>query len=437
MNESGFAMSYLSEIILDGQERALSCGVQRHLSYELVSRKAFVCIGVRRCGKSTLLDQIMAALIGKGISRQSMLYVNFFDDRLDSQRHGQIGDVIETYFTLFPEKRGHEKVYCFLDEIQMVDNWEPFVERLLRAENCEVFLTGSSSRMLSKEIATQMRGRAATWELFPFSFREFLDRRDIPYERISSPVRSRIQQGFLEFWECGGFPEVTDMSARLRVMTHQEYFKTIVHRDVVERNDAAHPQAVLDLALRLINQVGSMYSVNALTGYVKSLGHKTTKTFVGECVEWLQDAYALFPVKIFHPSQSVQNANTRKIYCADHAMVRSVSSGILINAGHLLENLVFTHLRSITHRIHYYRTASGREVDFIWQRDGKEWQLVQVCETLVQPETRKREITALQEAMRELHIGEATIVTRDGDETVETADGVIHVTPAWRYLLKM
>ncbi len=428
-------MSVISEIILDGQERDLTLGTPRHIPYELVARKAFVCIGVRRCGKSTLMDQIMQKLIGQGVSRQNMLYVNFFDDRLDPQRHGRIGDVIEAYFALFPGKRGREKVYCFLDEIQMCEKWEPFVDRLLRAENCEVFLTGSSSRMLSKEIATQMRGRAVTWELFPFSFREFLDRRDIPYARVSSSVRSGIQKCFAEFWECGGFPEVADMSARLRVMTHQEYFKTIVHRDIVERHDTAHPQAVLDLALRLINQVGSMYSINSLTGYLKSLGHKTTKVFIGECVEWLEDAYMLFPVKIFHPSLSIQNANTRKIYCADHAMVRSVSSGILVNAGHLLENLVFCHLRCMTNKIHYYRTAKGREVDFIWQRDGKDWQLLQVCETLVPPDARKREVAALQDAMLERKIGEATIVTRDEDETIETADGIIRVVPAWQYFL--
>lgn len=429
-------MSTLSEIIVDGQVRELSAGITRHLPYERVESKAFVCIGVRRCGKSTLMDQIMETLIANGVSRQNMLYVNFFDDRLDPQRHGRIGDVIETYFELFPEKRGREKVYCFLDEIQMGDQWEPFVERLLRAENGEVFLTGSSSRMLSKEIATQMRGRAVTWELFPFSFKEFLDRRSIAYDRISSQTRSRIQNCFREFWECGGFPEVADMTARLRIMTHQEYFKTIVHRDVVERNDAAHPQAVLDLALRLINQVGSMYSVNALTGYLKSRGHKTTKTFVGHCIDWLEDAYALFPVKIFHPSMAVQNVNTRKIYCVDHAMIHSVSSGILINAGHLLENLVFSHLRSKTNRIHYYRTAKGREVDFIWKIDGQDWQLVQVCETLASTDTRKREVTALQEAMHERQLEVATIVTRNEEETIRTEDGVIRVIPAWRYLIE-
>jgi len=429
-------MNALSEIVLDGQERPLECGVPRHLPYELAQGKAFVCIGVRRCGKSTLLDQIMERLQTDGIARQNMLYINFFDDRLEPLRHGRVADLVETYFAIYPDKRGREKVYCFLDEIQVVDGWEPFVDRLLRAENCEVFLTGSSSRMLSKEIATQMRGRGVTWELFPFSFPEHLDRRGIPTSPMSSRQRSRIQKCFEEFWERGGFPEVADMSPRLRLMTHQEYFKTIVHRDVVERNDAAHPQAVLDIALRLINQVGSMFSINALTGYVKSLGHKTTKTFVGQCITWLHDAYALFPVQIFHPSASVRNANTRKIYCADHGMVRSISNGILVNSGHLLENLVFTHLRTLTERIHYYRTANGREVDFMWQHGNSDWQLLQVCDSITAPETRKRELSALQEAMRERDAREATIITRNEDETLRTNDGVIRVVPAWRYLLE-
>ena len=427
-------MSALSEIILDGQECELQCGVSRRLHYELVPGKAFIATGVRRCGKSTLLTQIMHRLQQQGVSRQNMLCLNFFDDRLQPQRHGGIGETIETYFELYPNKRGAETVYCFLDEIQMVDGWEPFVARLLRSEKCEVFLTGPSSRMLSKEIATQMRGRGLSWELFPFSFREYLDYCEIPAGPLSSSLRSKHQNAFGRFWETGGFPEVIDMSPRLRVMAHQEYFKTIVHRDVVERNDAAHPQAVLDLALRLINQVGSMYSINALTGYVKSLGHRASKTFVGDCVNWLHDAYALFPVKIFHPSQSVQNANTRKIYCADHSMVRSISTGMLVNSGHLLENLVFTHLRTMSERIHYYRTENGREVDFIWQSPGQDWQLVQVCETLASPETRKRELTALQESIREWRLNRATVVRRNEAERIYTESGIIEVMPAWRFL---
>jgi predicted AAA+ superfamily ATPase len=316
----------------------------------------------------------------------------------------------------------------------MAAGWEPFVDRLLRTEKCEVYITGSSSRMLSREIATQMRGRAVPWELFPFSFREYLDWRGQRYGRPSSKTRTGIRKCFAEFWERGGFPEVRDASSRIRLMTHQEYFKTVIHRDIVERNDAAHPQAVLDASLRLINQVGSMFSVNALTDYLRSLGHKVTKSFVSDCVRWLEDAYFLFPVSIFHPSVSVQNANTRKVYGVDHALVRSVSNGILVNSGHLLEDLVFVHLRSMTDRIHYYRTRTGKEVDFAWSAGEGDWRLVQVCESLAADKTRKRERRALEEAMAELGIAAGTVVTRDDSETIETDRGRITVVPAWEYL---
>jgi len=425
----------LKEIILDAQEQPLVCGVPRHLSYEIVPGKAFVAIGVRRCGKSTLLAQVMERLATGGVHRSNLLYVNFFDDRLDQVRRGNVADVPEAYYSLYPEKRRKETVYCFLDEIQMVDDWEPFVDRLLRTEHCHVFLTGSSSRMLSKEIATQMRGRSLTRELFPFSFGEFLDSRSVDYQRMSSRTRTAVRKGFDEFWERGGFPEVANASARVRVMTHQDYFRTIVHRDVVERNDAAHPQAVADLSLRLVNQVGAMYSVNALTGYLKSLGHRLSKSFVAECLEWLEDAYFLFSIRIFHPSLSIQNANTKKVYAVDHAMVRSVSNRMLVNSGYLLENLVFSRLRSLTPRIHYYRTGTGKEVDFIWQCDEGAWRLTQVCESLAAEKTRKREIGALLEAMAERGVARGTIVTRNETETVKTDVGVVEVLPAWRWLL--
>jgi predicted AAA+ superfamily ATPase len=117
-------------------------------------------------------------------------------------------------------------------------------------------------------------------------------------------------------------------------------------------------------------------------------------------------------------------------------MVRSVSNGILVNSGHLLENLVFAHLRSMTDRIHYYRTGTGKEVDFIWQGEGRDWRLVQVCESLDAPDTRKRELSALEEAMRERRSRAGTVVTRDGDEAIDSDAGSIRVVPAWRYLLE-
>ena len=165
----------LQEIMLDFQELQLETGTSRRLKLEMVPGKASVCIGVRRCGKSTYLFQIMEQLQKDGVQPENILYLNFFDDRLHALQHEDLGVILEAYFGLYPEKKSSQTVYCFFDEVQAVSNWEPFVDRLMRTEKCRVYLTGSSARMLSKEIATQMRGRALSWELFPFSFREFLN----------------------------------------------------------------------------------------------------------------------------------------------------------------------------------------------------------------------------------------------------------------------
>jgi predicted AAA+ superfamily ATPase len=298
-----------------------------------------------------------------------------------------LGVIAEAYYSAYPEKKHGETVYCFFDEIQAVRGWEPFVNRLMRTENCEVYLTGSSARMLSKVIATQMRGRALSWELFPFSFREFLDSKAVEHEgHLSTKKQLLVRKVFEEYWQTGGFPEVTDLNRHLRIKTHQEYFQTIPYRDVVERHDVSHPRAAADLAHRLIDNAASLYSVNSLTGYLKSLGHKIPKASVSDYVRWFEDAYFLFTVRIFDPSAPRRDTNPKRIYCVDHAMVSSVASGILVNSGHLLENLVFTTLRRLHPEIYYYKTRSGREVDFIVPDRGRSRMLVQVCESLASPQ---------------------------------------------------
>lgn len=142
-------------------------------------------------------------------------------------------------------------------------------------------------------------------------------------------------------------------------------------------------------------------------------------------------------MRIFDPSLARSNTNPKKVYCVDHALVTSVSSGILVNSGHLLENLVFTALRRLHQEIYYYKTKTGREVDFIVPMRGRSKMLVQVCESLAEPQTRKRETAALSEAMSELDLKTGTIVTRNEDERIEAGGGTIEVVPAWRFLLEL
>ncbi len=425
----------IKSIILDFQEAELETGVPRHLSIRTVRGKASVCIGVRRSGKSTYLFQVIERLLAGGVPRENVLYINFFDDRLHNLRQEGLGRITEAYYSIYPEKKNTETVYCFFDEIQAVIGWEPFVDRLMRTEKCEVYLTGSSARMLSKEIATQMRGRALSWEMFPFSFREFLDWKGINSgDALSTKKRLMIQKAFEEYWETGGFPEAIGVDRLLRIKIHQEYLQTILFRDLVERYDISHPKAVTDLAHWLVDNCASLYSINRLTGYLKSLGHKVPKSAVSDYLEWFEDAYFLFTVRIFDASIARSNTNPKKVYCVDHALITSVSSGILVNSGHLLENLTFTALRRHHQDIYYYKTGNGREIDFIVPVRGQKPILVQVCESIADPQTRKREVSALSEAMTELSITSGTIVTRNEEEQIEVDDGTIQIVPMWRFL---
>lgn len=158
---------------------------------------------------------------------------------------------------------------------------------------------------------------------------------------------------------------------------------------------------------------------------------------MADYLEWFEDTYFLFTVRIFDASLARSNTNPKKIYCVDHALITSVSSGILANSGHLLENLTFTALRRLYAEIYYFKTKTGKEVDFIVPlRDGKRI-LVQACESLAEPKTRKRETAALGEAMVELGLTSGTIVTRNENEQIDTGRGAISVVPIWRFLLDL
>jgi hypothetical protein len=211
----------------------------------------------------------------------------------------------------------------------------------------------------------------------------------------------------------------------------------MIFRDVVDRCDAIHPRAVRDAAYRLLNSTASLYSINAVTGYLKSQGHKISKTFVGEMLDWFEDAYALFSVKLFDASLNRQLANPKKIYAVDHAMVRSCSTGILVNSGHLLENMVFVDGRRRGRSLFYYRTRTGREVDFVWKASESQVTLVQVCEQMPEgSETRERELAALREAQSEQPGCRAVVVTRDEEGAVDGSNGRIEIIPVWKFLLE-
>jgi predicted AAA+ superfamily ATPase len=427
-------LELIKEIILDNQESHFFTGTERETELPVINGKATVCIGVRRCGKSTLMYQKIE-LIKKDLPKENILFLNFFDDRLMELRNGKLHLAIDAYFALYPDKK-NQKIYCFFDELQECANWEPFVDRLLRTENAEVYITGSSAKLLSTEIATQMRGRAITVELFPFSFSEYLNFNAVTYKKFTSETRYNLEHWFEKYFETGGYPEVYNSDSKNRVKIHQEYFKTILHRDIIERFDSLHPKATMQLAYRLLTSCSSLITLNRATEFLKSMGFKVSKEFVSNCIDWFEDAYFLFTVKKYDKSFSKQNLNPKKVYCIDHALVTSVSTGIAEKKGYLLENMVFLHLRRKTDEIYYYKTRPGNEVDFYWLDEKHTPHLVQVTWDIEDESTGKREIRALIQAMDETGITTATLVSRNHSDTIEKDGNTINVVPAWRYLLK-
>jgi len=248
-------------------------------------------------------------------------------------------------------------------------------------------------------------------------------------------------EGVRAYWQFGGFPGVNRVDQRQHIAAHQANWNAIL-ASIIGHHNSSHPRAVIDLAHWLVDNTGSFYAVSHLTDYLKSLGHRVRKSSV---VDWLvafEDAGLLFNVNIFSSSPTRISVNPRKVYCVDHALVTSVSSGILTNRDSLLENLVFTALRRVTPEIFYCRSKTGREVDLVALRPSVPGQertilLIQVCASLADPRVKQSEVRSLSEAMVELAVAEGIIVTWRTDEIIPVGFGTIQVVPVWRFLLEM
>lgn len=434
MNEE--LKTIVAEQIIDNQQADFVPASPRTLEIRALDGVISIVMGVRRCGKSTLMESIMARLVTKGVPRENIVWLNFSDDRFLPLRLGDWDIIHSVYFSIYPEKRRKEKVYFFFDEIQLYPNWELFVERLRREENCEIYITGSSARMLSKEIGTALRGRTLSWELFPFSFSEYLIRCNPPRNKKSSSYRLFMQNAWERYKEEGGFPAVFGIDASLRRQLHREYFNALLLRDVIERYNVRYPQVLRHLANRVINGIGTLFSVRKVHDELKSLGYSLGRDTITQFLQWMEDAYFIFAVPAFSASVARQAREFRKLYCVDHSMAASLSTRILKNRGQMLENMVFCALRQETPGVYYYRTGEGYEVDFIALLPDGEKVLVQVCEDMSIPETRSREIRALTSAMAETKLTVGYIVTESLSEIIGTPAGTIRCVPAPEFFMQ-
>lgn len=388
--------------ILDAQAAALPVLTPRDVWLPQVAGKAVAVIGMRRAGKTSFMWQQLARRHEQGTPRDGLLYFSFEDERLAGLQTSDLDLLIDEYYQLHPGWRDGRRSAFFLDEIQLVDGWERFVRRLLDTENIELFISGSSAKLLSREVATSMRGRALEAVVTPFSFREALRHAGqepaTPASRLTKAQHSQLDHALLQYLDVGGFPEAQGLDPRSRLELLRSYVDVVVLRDVVERHNVSQPQVLRWLVQQLLGNAAGAFSINKFHADLKSRGIAVGKDTLHQMLAHLEDAFLLCSVGMATDSVRRRQVNPRKVYPVDTGLMALFDRSGKPNTGHALETAVLHELQRRGATVGYIHTRSGFEVDFCATLpDGQTW-LVQVCHDASDSDTLTREVRALQDA---------------------------------------
>lgn len=382
-----------------------------------VSKEIVIITGIRRCGKSTLLQQIRAQ------QTDNAYYLNFDDERLVSFTVDDFQLLLEVFYELF----GEQKIFYF-DEIQNVKQWERFVRRLHDTDN-KVYVTGSNAHMLSRELGTHLTGRYVSYELYPFSFREFiaLKNPDLLNKNIyKTPVKAAFLSLFHDYFNNGGFPDFVKTGDELALKT---LFENILYRDIMVRNNITNEKEIKELVSYLAGNYSRLSTNSELAGIIGVKNASTVKKYVG----FLADSYLVFQTSKYDYAVSKQILNPKKSYFIDNGLVKRVGFSFSDNLGHLLENIVFIELLRRGKKVYYH--SKSKECDFVTEEVEKVTAAIQVCYTFLSEKTKKREIDGLIDAMSAYNLQSGLIITDDTEEEIIDNGRIITIIPAWKWLL--
>ena len=415
-------------VITDFIEKDLKNIRPRDINIPLNSQKIISLIGVRRGGKTYILYDLINKL-RKIIPRENIVYINFEDDRLFDIELKDLDDLLNGYFELYPDKKD-EKIYLFLDEIQEVKDWEKFVRRVYDTLDVQIFITGSSSKLLSKEIATSLRGRTISFDIFPLSFKEYLDFKDIKINLYSTKSLNFIRHHFNNYLIEGGFIEVVleeDETLKRKIL--QDYLDLIIYRDLVERYGVKNLTLLKFMIKYLFSNPATLFSFNKFYNELKSNGFKLSKDTIIEYYSYLEDANTIFRVPIFRNNIKEEIRNPIKSYIIDNGFYSIYDSSISPNYSKLFENLVFLHLRREFKEIHYYKIK--QETDFY--ANGN---LINVSYEIDSKKTVDRELKSLIESMEYFKKYKATLITSNQEDTIKIENKKIEIVPLYKWLLE-
>lgn len=419
-----------TEVIKDFHERSLPELIERDIKIPLETpiNRAISIIGPRRAGKTYEMFNIIKKLLEKDIKKQQLVYINLERADLGIVDYTDLVLMLEVFYEIYPENK-NKKMWLFLDEVQNANNWEKFVRTALD-ENIKVYLSGSSSRLLSKEIATSMRGRSISYNVLPFSFNEYLKTNGILAEKfLSSLEKSKIINLLNNYIEYGGYPEVIIyQTEREKILT--DIRETAIYKDVIERSRIRNVKAMKLLINALINS--KEFSVNKFYNFLKSSGIKIGKNVLYNYVEYLNDAFFVFMLRKFSYSYKESEQSIPKPYFIDNGLLRI--SGIT-NKGRLMENLVFIELFRRGLDIAYSKSITKEEVDFVIKENKNIKQLIQVCYDINAPDTKEREVRALIKMSKELRCNNLMVITMDYEGKEKVNGKEIKFTALWKWLL--
>ena len=394
----GQLIEILRQKILDGQAQGIPAFTRRDVRLPGIAGKAVAVTGMRRTGKTTFLWQVLSDRVAAGLPREGILYINFDDERLADMTAAHLASLLEEYYRLHPGWRDARQATFLLDEIQLVPGWEPFARRLLDTEKVELFISGSSARMLSREVASSMRGRAMEARIFPFSFREYLRHRGRePHspERLPKAARSALVKDLRAYLLEGGFPEAQGADARDRVQLLRSYVDATLLRDVIERYAVAQPVALRQLTRDLLAGAAGLFSVHRYYNQLRSQGFSIAKDTVHAFLGHLEDAFLIHSVWLAADSERRRMSNPRKIYPADTSLIPLFDRSGRLQPSKALETAVLLELLRREAEVGYVRTTAGFEVDFLVRLPAGGEQLIQVSAEIGDPATRDREVRAL------------------------------------------
>lgn len=417
----------LKQVIIDQSrepvpENIIPRGQETQIKELIDNKQVIILTGIRRCGKSILLHLVREKM------QERQYAINFDDDRLALFQLQDFSILIETFIELF----GIQQTY-FFDEIQNIPGWEKFIRRL-HNEGKKVFITGSNASLLSSELGTHLTGRHIALTLYPFSFKEFLYKKDVRLlnqNLLDSTQIALLKKYFAEFKVMGGLPEYLENREKQYLHT---LYENILYKDIIVRYKLPQQKPIKELVYYLASNNAKFFTYNSLR---KLLGLASSNT-VAEYCHYLENSFLIFVINRFSYSLKKQTHSAKKIYFCDQALAESVGFRMSPDEGRTLENIVFLQLRRQSKEIYFHQEKY--ECDFVIRSGYNIHQAVQVCVSLKEEKTRQREINGLVEAMMTYQLENGLIITEDeeGTEIIRHQDKEYHINviPCWQWLLE-